>query len=110
MIALGLTQELEHRGISRREFLGFCASMAAVLGLPDYAGPAIAAAVETEAKPILVWLEFQDCAGNTESLLRAGHPTVADLILDSISLNYHETLMAAAGSQAEARADANRPR
>jgi hydrogenase small subunit len=34
-------------------------------------------------------------------LLRAAHPTVADLILDSISLNYHETLMAAAGRQAE---------
>jgi hydrogenase small subunit len=97
----GLREELEHQGISRREFLAFCASMAAVLGLPDSAGPAIAAAVENEARPILVWLEFQDCAGNTESLLRAGHPTVADLILDSISLSYHETLMAAAGSQAE---------
>ncbi|MBI1200943.1 MAG: hydrogenase small subunit [Rhodopseudomonas sp.] len=96
-----LTEELEHRGISRREFIVFCAAMAAVLGLPEEATPAIAAAVETEEKPILIWLEFQDCAGNTESLLRAGHPTVADLILDSISLSYHETLMAAAGSQAE---------
>ena len=75
--------------------------MAAVLGLPDTAGQAIAAAVENEAKPILIWLEFQDCAGNSESLLRAGHPTVADLILDEISLSYHEMLMAAAGSQAE---------
>jgi hydrogenase small subunit len=75
--------------------------MAAVLGLPEEACPAIAAAIETEARPVLVWLEFQDCAGNTESLLRATHPTVADLILDSISLSYHETLMAAAGSQAE---------
>ena len=53
------------------------------------------------SEPILVWLEFQDCAGNTESFLRASHPTVADLILDTISLNYHETLMAAAGTQAE---------
>jgi hydrogenase small subunit len=97
----GLREELEHQGISRRDFLAFCASMAAVLGLPASAGPAIAAAVENEQKPILIWLEFQDCAGNTESLLRAGHPTVADLILDSISLSYHETLMAAAGSQAE---------
>jgi hydrogenase small subunit len=97
-----LRQEFEHHGISRRDFLAFCGAMAAVLGLPDEATPAIAAAVETEAKPILIWLEFQDCAGNTESLLRAGHPTVADLILDSISLSYHETLMAAAGSQAEA--------
>ena len=101
MMANRLTETLEERGISRRDFMTFCASMAAVLGLPDYAAPAIAAAVETEAKPILVWLEFQDCAGNTESLLRATHPTVADLILDSISLSYHETLMAAAGSQAE---------
>jgi hydrogenase small subunit len=96
-----LTEELEDRGISRREFMMFCASMAAVLGLPNEATPAIAAAVESEAKPVLVWLEFQDCAGNTESFLRASHPTIADLILDSISLSYHETLMAAAGSQAE---------
>jgi hydrogenase small subunit len=101
MIAHSLTQELEERGISRRDFLGFCASMAAILGLPETATNAIAAAVESEARPILVWLEFQDCAGNTESFLRASHPTVADLILDTISLNYHETLMAAAGSQAE---------
>jgi hydrogenase small subunit len=96
-----LGAELERRGISRREFVAFCASMAAVLGLPEEVCPAIAAAIETEAKPVLVWLEFQDCVGNTESLLRATHPTVADLILDSISLSYHETLMAAAGSQAE---------
>jgi len=101
MIAHSVTQELEDRGISRRDFLGFCTAMAAVLGLPDSAAQAIAAAIEGEPRPILIWLEFQDCAGNTESFLRASHPTVADLILDTISLNYHETLMAAAGSQAE---------
>jgi hydrogenase small subunit len=101
MTGLGLRQELEDRGISRRDFLGFCASMAAVLGLPETASCVIAQAIENEPRPILVWLEFQDCAGNTESFLRASHPTVADLILDSISLNYHETIMAAAGSQAE---------
>ena len=100
MIAHSLARELEHRGISRRDFLGFCGSMATILGLPGGTA-AIAAAIENEARPILVWLEFQDCAGNTESFLRASHPTVADLILDTISLNYHETLMAAAGSQAE---------
>ena len=101
MFGTSLKEELEHRGISRRDFLGFCGSMAAVLGLPASAGIAIAQAVETERKPILIWLEFQDCAGNTESFLRATHPTVADLILDSISHNYHETIMAAAGHQAE---------
>ncbi len=101
MMGRSVSQELKDRGISRREFMGFCASMAAVLGLPDAATRAIAAAIEHEAKPILVWLEFQDCCGNSESFLRASHPTVADIVLDTISLNYHETLMAAAGTQAE---------
>ena len=96
-----LGRELEYRGVSRRDFLRFCASMAAVLALPTTAAAAIAEAIETSSRPVLVWLEFQDCAGNTESFLRASHPTVGDLILDSISLNYHETLMAAAGAQAE---------
>jgi len=100
-----LMQELERHGVSRRDFLAFCASMATVLGLPKGAAGAIAKAVESEKRPILVWLEFQDCAGNSESLLRASHPTVADLVLDTISLDYHETLMAAAGAQAEAALD-----
>ena len=107
MFTLSLKQELEQRGISRRDFLGFCASMAAIMGLPDATG-AIAEAIENEPRPILVWLEFQDCAGNTESLLRATHPTVADVILDTIQLDYHETIMAAAGKQAEERARARR--
>ena len=45
MIGLNLTEELELRGISRRDFLGFCASMASILGLPG-ATAAIAEAVE----------------------------------------------------------------
>lgn len=100
-----LMQDLERQGVSRRDFMAFCASMATVLGLPGAAAGAIAKAVETEKRPIMVWLEFQDCAGNTESFLRAGRPTVAELILDTISLNYHETLMAAAGAQAESALD-----
>jgi hydrogenase small subunit len=96
-----LQAELERRGVSRREFLGFCGTMAATLALPKAFGARLAHAVETSAKPTLVWLEFQDCAGNTESFLRAPHPTVADIILDTLSLDYHETIMAAAGHQAE---------
>ena len=96
-----LMTELERQGVSRREFLSFCAGMATLLGMPKAASGAIAKAIESDERPILVWLEFQDCAGNTESFLRAGHPSVADLILETISLNYHETLMVAAGHQAE---------
>jgi hydrogenase small subunit len=95
------SSELARRGVSRREFVAFCASVAAYFALPAEAGAQIAAAVERSLKPSLVWLEFQDCAGNSESLLRASKPTVAEAILDAISLDYHETIMAAAGKQAE---------
>jgi hydrogenase small subunit len=81
--------------------MGFCAGVAAMLGLPDRAAGEIAAAIETKAKPSVVWLEFQDCAGNTESFLRASKPTAAEVILDLLSVDYHETIMAAAGHQAE---------
>jgi hydrogenase small subunit len=98
----GLLKELAARGVSRREFLGFCATMATVLALPETFSARIAEAVEAAEKPTLVWLEFQDCAGNTESFLRASRPTVAEIILDTLSIDYHETIMAAAGHQAEA--------
>jgi hydrogenase small subunit len=93
--------ELERRGVSRRDFLSFCGLMASILALPRSLGAKIASAIEDKEKPTLVWLEFQDCAGNTESFLRAARPTVADIILDAISVDYHETIMAAAGHQAE---------
>ena len=95
-----LERELARRGVSRREFLQFCTVMASVLAVPDSVA-AIAQAIERTAKPTLVWLEFQDCAGNTESFLRASRPTVAEIVLDTLSVDYHETIMAAAGHQAE---------
>jgi hydrogenase small subunit len=103
-----LRRELEARGISRRDFIGFCAGVAALLGLPRSAGAQIAKALETKLKPSVVWLEFQDCAGNTESFLRASKPTAADVILDLLSVDYHETIMAAAGARAEAAMEAVR--
>jgi hydrogenase small subunit len=96
-----LLEELGRRGVSRRDFMGFCAAMTSVLAMPRSVGAKIAAAIETKEKPVLVWLEFQDCAGNTESFLRASRPTVADIVLDTLSVDYHETIMAAAGHQAE---------
>ena len=50
----------------------------------------------------MVWLEFQDCAGNTESMLRSPHPTIEDIVLETLSLEYHETIMAGYGKHAEA--------
>ncbi len=94
---------LEDRlGISRRSFLQLIAAMAATMGLPNDAVAAMTKAVATKKRPSVIWLHFQECTGCTESLLRAEHPTLEKLILDVISLDYHETLFAAAGHQAEA--------
>ncbi|MCK4910031.1 MAG: hydrogenase small subunit [Thermodesulfovibrionales bacterium] len=94
-------ETLKQRGVSRREFLGFCSAMAATLSLPAGYGVKIAEALEKKQKPSVVWLEMQACTGDTESLLRASKPKVGELILDIISYDYHETIMAPAGHQAE---------
>jgi len=88
------------KGISRRDFMKFCSAMAAALALPSTFIPKIAEAVSGQ-KPYLVWLEFQDCAGDTEALLRATKPTVGQIVLDVLSVDYHETIMAPSGKQAE---------
>jgi hydrogenase small subunit len=97
-----LTSKLEYRGVSRREFLKFCGLMAAVLGLPVDQVPRIAKALQTAKRQPAIYVEFQDCAGCTEAFLRSPHPTVTEIILDLVALNYQETIMAAAGTQAEA--------
>ncbi len=88
-------------GMPRRQFLTFCVGLATAIGLPRSAAGAVATALTQARRPSVIWLQFQECTGCTESLLRAEHPTLDKLILDVISLDYHETLMAAAGHQAE---------
>jgi hydrogenase small subunit len=97
----GFFSELKQRGVSRREFMHFCSMVAAAMALPVGAAAEIAEAIQKKQKPVLLWLEFQDCAGNTESFLRASQPSVASIVLDILSVDYHETIMAAAGKQAE---------
>jgi hydrogenase small subunit len=96
-----IAKKLIERGVSRRDFLKFCTAVAATLALPSTFIPKIAEALEKTQKPYLVWLEYQDCAGDTEALLRASKPKVADILLDLLSLEYHETIMAPSGRQAE---------
>lgn len=90
-------------GISRRDFMKYCSVMASSLGLSTGFAPQIAAAIADPARrPPVIWLHGQECTGCTETLLRPSHPTLENLILDIISLDYHETLNVGAGHQAEA--------
>ena len=61
----------------------------------------VVSAFEKKEKPAVVWMHFQECTCCSESFIRASHPIVADALLDVLSLNYSETLMAASGFQAE---------
>jgi len=93
---------LRERGVSRRDFLKFCSAMTAAMALPATFAPKVAQALDEVKRPPLVWMEFQDCAGDTEALLRSANPTVAEIVLDILSVDYHETIMAAAGHKADA--------
>jgi hydrogenase small subunit len=96
------TELLAARGVSRRDFLKYCGSVAALLGMSEMYAPQIASAIETGAKlqPAL-WMAHGLCTGCTESMAQIGTPDVPTVVLDLLSLNYWETVMAAAGTQAE---------
>jgi hydrogenase small subunit len=92
---------LRRQGISRRSFLKFCSLTATSLGLGSAAVPKIAEAMETKPRTPVVWLEGLECTCCSESFIRSAHPLTKDVVLSMLSLDYHVTLMAAAGHQAE---------
>jgi hydrogenase small subunit len=87
---------------SRREFVRLCTMAAAAVGLGPVAAARFVEAAARGVRPSVIWLQFQECTGCTESLLRTSHPAIDALLFDLISLDYHETLFAAAGHQADA--------
>jgi hydrogenase small subunit len=96
-----LGQHLKQRGVSRRDFLEFCGSMCAVLGLSDSLLSRVAQQLQAMRRPSVIWLQLQECTGCVESVLRTAEPTIGDLVLDLVSLDYQHTLMAGAGAAVE---------
>lgn len=113
-------QHLKRRGISRREFVKMCGLLVGAMGmkfappleesgLPAHLDTArgfasaqlIANTLEAKQRVPVIWLEFQDCAGCSEAITRSQAPTLVDLVLNTITIEYHETLSAAAGHQVE---------
>lgn len=94
-------EALNDRGISRRSFMKWTAFMTSALMLPPVFKPMVAQAAENFNRLPIIWLHFAECTGCSEAFLRSSYPNVDDLLLDTLSVEYHETLMAAAGHQAE---------
>jgi hydrogenase small subunit len=98
--------------LSRRDFLKISMMLTAILAIPKSYADMIAKAMSASVRLPVIWLEFQDCTGDSESFLRAGpgpdaaqkgvtDPSLVSILLDKISLEYHETLMASAGTASE---------
>ncbi len=87
--------------MSRRDFLAYCGSLAACSGSvrppPQRRG---GDRHREQAKPV-VWLAQGLCTGCTESMAQIAFPDVPAIVLDLLSVNYWETVMAAAGEAAE---------
>lgn len=102
-------------GLSRRDFMKFCGLLSGMMGLeflppvkalgavagPDPAG-LVAEALTSKPRLPLIWLELQDCADCTEAISLSQSPSLINLVLNKIAVDYQETLMSAAGFQAEA--------
>jgi hydrogenase small subunit len=106
-------------GLSRREFLG-AGTTATVLGFSLFERPAQAAqekkpAAKPPAKKAarkkvaevpVIWMATGSCSGCSVSLLNAASPTIQEVLLEEVlpgkhvSLEFHATVMAAAGDLA----------
>ncbi len=99
---------LASRGVTRRSFMKLCGAVAAAAGLSQLATPRVAQALEEsvigatkgDLYPV-IWIEGASCTGCTESFAQIETPDAATVVLDMISLNYSETLSAAAGHSME---------
>jgi [NiFe] hydrogenase small subunit len=95
-------ERLEAKGVSRRDFMKFCTALTATMGLSASYVPKVAEVFAApKQRPPVVWLHFGECTGCSEAFLRGMYPWVDELVLDILSVEYHETIMAAAGHQAE---------
>jgi len=95
-------ERLEKKGVSRRDFMRYCTFLTATMGLSSSFIPGVAEVFAApKQRPPVIWLHLAECTGCSESLLRSQYPYVDDLVLEVLSVEYHETIMAAAGHQAE---------
>lgn len=85
-----------------REFNRWISMITASMRLHPGFEETVAEGVRQLNKIPIIWLELADCSGNSEGFIKSAHPSVDDLILNYISLDYHELLMAPSGDRSEA--------
>ncbi len=90
--------------VSRRDFLKYCGAAAATMGLSGADLFNLREALANPLGPKVIWIVGAACSGCSVSLLNRISTTaptnVADLLINSIDLVYHPTIMAASGDTA----------
>ncbi len=98
----GFYERLRQKGVSRRDFMKYCGMLTATMGLSSSFVPKVAEVFAApKQRPPVVWLHFAECTGCSEGVLRSMYPWIDELVMEVLSIEYHETIMAAAGHQAE---------
>lgn len=93
--------------ITRRDFLKYVAATAGILGLTAAGLIKLQRLLAVEIDPRVVWLKGQSCTGCSISLLNTiYYMTIDDLLLNTIDMKFHSTLMAASGDLAISAAEA----
>ncbi|MBU1342688.1 MAG: hydrogenase small subunit [Proteobacteria bacterium] len=96
-----LDEQQKKTGVSRRAFLKTITGTAAGIGISQVFNPALVSALEKalETHPV-IWIQGQGCTGCSVSLLNSVDPSIADVLLKVISLQFHPTVMASEGDTA----------
>jgi NiFe hydrogenase small subunit HydA len=93
--------------LSRRDFLKASSAVTTAIGLSASGILKLEEALAAPNAPSVVWLEGQACSGCSVSLLNTiYYSTIDNLLLNTIDLEYHATVMASAGDMAVGAAQA----
>ncbi len=98
-----LAEHMEKRGISRRDFNKWCLKMVALMGLAAGGAAHARQAAEKIAslkRPVVIWLQLQECTGCLESAIRSYDTEIGQMVLNAVSVPYMELLMAPSGDAA----------
>jgi [NiFe] hydrogenase small subunit len=80
----------------------YCTFLTAAMGLSaSYVSKVAEVFAAPKQRPPVIWLHLGECTGCSEAMFRTIYPYVDELVLEILSVEYHETIMAAAGHQAE---------
>ena len=87
--------------MNRRDFLKIMGGTTAAFAFPTVILQGCKKAIEkATARTPIIWIQAQSCSGCSVSLLNKMNPDIVSVITEHISINYHQTLMAATGNTA----------